>query len=156
MFLEAFFEWFSRGLPGGVFCGFVLVLRSLRWFFFGQVSGKYSFFPKNAEPRFLHTAWGTQLICKSAWKSLERLELPTVRWCSSRGSMAGLPRIESRGMCCTLAFLGAPMVLTVWPTIFSALECSHVADSFALLQSLTIAHCFQTLGSDRFDGLLVW
>ena len=64
MFLEAFFEWFSRGLPGGVFCGFVLVLRSLRWFFFGQVSGKYSFFPKNAEPRFLHTVQRFGLIFK--------------------------------------------------------------------------------------------
>ena len=64
MFLGAFFEWFSRGLPGGVFCSFVLVLRSLRWFFFGQVSGKYSFFPKNAEPRFLHTVQRFGLIFK--------------------------------------------------------------------------------------------
>ena len=26
----------------------------------------------------------------------------------------------------------------------------------ASLQPFTITHCFKTLGSDRFDGLLVW
>ena len=64
MFLGAFFERFSRGPPGGVFCVFALVLRSLGWFFFGQVSGKYKFFSKNAEPRFLHTVQRFSLISK--------------------------------------------------------------------------------------------
>ena len=89
-------------------------------------------------------AGGTQLICKSGLKFPKCLELRTVRWCSSRGSMAGLSRFALRGMCCILAFWGAPMVFTVWPTIFSALGCSHVADSFARMPPLapsSVADC---------------